>query len=215
MNNWWVSHVKAWTPTNTLTSSQPSATYKHIDLFITFSDPSTLRTISVYYLIVAANTSYNVLIDQSTLNALSAIVSTPYLVMKFPSLNGQCHIDSLKVSAKLSKEDNISTYIKLAIIVEADYRPPIDQGAEPIEKLEYIPMIDEEHRTHIGERMQGPHRERLVSTLWDHADLFSWQPSDMLGIDPNVIFHRLALCVEAKLVVQRKRKTGGDKRKAI
>ncbi|RDX93056.1 hypothetical protein CR513_24741, partial [Mucuna pruriens] len=36
----------------------------------------------------------------------------------------------------------------------------------------------------------------------------------MLGIDPNVICHRLVLCVDAKPVVQRKRKTRGNKQKA-
>ncbi|RDX75597.1 Retrovirus-related Pol polyprotein from transposon gypsy, partial [Mucuna pruriens] len=63
--------------------------------------------------------------------------------------------------------------------------------------------------------MQGPHQEQLVSTLQNHANLFAWQPSDMSRINLNVVCHYLALCAEAKLVAQRKRKMGGDRRKTI
>ncbi|RDX96879.1 hypothetical protein CR513_20415, partial [Mucuna pruriens] len=43
--------------------------------------------------------------------------------------------------------------------------------------------------TNIRERMQGPRREQLISTLRQHVDLFAWQLSDMPGIDPEVICH--------------------------
>ncbi|RDX87566.1 hypothetical protein CR513_30943, partial [Mucuna pruriens] len=132
----------------------------YIDLLMTFNDSSTLCTISVQYLIVATDTSYNVLIGQPALNALDTIVSTCHLVMKFPSSNGQvvtikanqkmarqCYVDSLRVSTKPSKEGNISTHVKISTDVKLDPQPPIDQGAKPIEKLEYIPLTDEEHHT--------------------------------------------------------------------
>ncbi|RDX65948.1 hypothetical protein CR513_55342, partial [Mucuna pruriens] len=106
----------------------------------------------------------------------------------------QCYVDNLIVPTKPSKEGNISTHVEISTDVELDPRPPVNQGAELIEKLEYIPLIDEEHHTQIRERIH---------------------PSDMLGIDLNVICHHLTLFVEAKLVAQRKRKTGDDKEKAI
>ena len=40
------------------------------------------------YLIVGANTSYFALIGKKTINELRAIVSTPHLKMKFPTLTG-------------------------------------------------------------------------------------------------------------------------------
>ncbi|RDX94478.1 hypothetical protein CR513_23130, partial [Mucuna pruriens] len=191
-------------------------------------DSSALRTISVCHLIVVVDTSYNVLIGRSTLNALSAIVSTPQLIMKFPSPNGQvvtiktnqkmsrqCYVDSLRVSTKPSKEDNISTHVEILTDIDLDPKLPIDEGAEPIEKLEYIPLTNEEHCTQIGERMQGPHLKQLVSTLQDHTNLFAWQPFDMPRIDLNIICHYLALCAETKPVAQRKRKIRGDRQKAI
>ncbi|RDY05342.1 hypothetical protein CR513_10841, partial [Mucuna pruriens] len=116
---------------------------KYIDLLMTFNDSSTLCAISVCYLIVAANTSYNVLIDRLMLNAFGAIVSTPHLVMKkFYSSNGQivtikahqkmarqCYVDSLRMSTKPFEEDNITIHIEILTDVELDPRPPVDQKA--------------------------------------------------------------------------------------
>ncbi|XP_017416582.2 uncharacterized protein LOC108327381 [Vigna angularis] len=42
----------------------------------------------VRYLLVEANTSYNILLGRPCLNAFGAIVSTPHLTMKFPSHKG-------------------------------------------------------------------------------------------------------------------------------
>ncbi|RDX68477.1 hypothetical protein CR513_52531, partial [Mucuna pruriens] len=61
----------------------------YIDLLITFGDPRALWSISVHYLVVEVDTSYNVLINRPTLNTLGGIVSTPHLVMNFSSSNDQ------------------------------------------------------------------------------------------------------------------------------
>ncbi|RDX90337.1 hypothetical protein CR513_27815, partial [Mucuna pruriens] len=47
----------------------------YINLLTTSSESSAFHTISIRYLIVEADISYNVLIAQLTLNALNAIVS--------------------------------------------------------------------------------------------------------------------------------------------
>ncbi|RDY01716.1 hypothetical protein CR513_14908, partial [Mucuna pruriens] len=85
-------------------------TCRYIDLLTTFDDPSVLRTISVCYLVIEAEMSYNVLINYSILNTLGTIVSTPHLIIKFPFSNvqvvtvkedqkmaRQCYVDNLKV----------------------------------------------------------------------------------------------------------------------
>ncbi|RDX81874.1 hypothetical protein CR513_37410, partial [Mucuna pruriens] len=61
--------------------------------------------------------------------------------------------------------------------------------------------------------MQGPHREQLISILRGHANLFSWQLFDILGIDLNIIYNQLMLCVEPKSVAQQrgKREETGEK----
>ncbi|RDY08697.1 hypothetical protein CR513_07044, partial [Mucuna pruriens] len=61
-------------------------THGYINLLATFGDPCALRMISICYLIVEADTSYNVLISRPTLNTLGTIVSTLHLVMKFHTI---------------------------------------------------------------------------------------------------------------------------------
>ena len=68
-----------------------------IDLYTTFGDKRCLsKTIKNRYLLVNANTSYNVLLEHLSINHLRAIVSSPRLVMKFPSTTGDIvtvHVD--------------------------------------------------------------------------------------------------------------------------
>ena len=39
-----------------------------------------------------------------------------------------------------------------------------------------------------------------------NTDLFVWQPSDMPGIHPSIICHKLAIYPHAKLMSQKKKK---------
>ena len=52
----------------------------------TFGQGQLSRSFTISYLIVDANASYFALIGRKTLNELGAIVSTPHLKMKFPTL---------------------------------------------------------------------------------------------------------------------------------
>ncbi|XP_068466361.1 uncharacterized protein [Phaseolus vulgaris] len=57
----------------------------YIDLDTKFDkDNDFCKIIRIRYLLVDAETSYNILIGRPILNKLGAIVSTPHLVMKFP-----------------------------------------------------------------------------------------------------------------------------------
>jgi len=82
-----------------------------IDLLTTFGRGQSYRTLTVRYILVDADTTYNVLIRQRTLNRLGAVVSTPHMAMKFPATNGeiitikadpkearQCYMQSLRVT---------------------------------------------------------------------------------------------------------------------
>jgi len=64
----------------------------YIDLFTTFGDDYLSKTINIRYLLVNANTSYNILLGRPSINRLKAIVSNPHLAMKFPSVNGDIRI---------------------------------------------------------------------------------------------------------------------------
>jgi hypothetical protein len=61
-----------------------------------------------------------------------------------------------------------------------------------------------------------PEEELAMTTLLrDKFDLFAWKPSYMPGIDPSVVCRHLAINHGVKPVVQRKRKLGEERRKAV
>lgn len=55
----------------------------------------------------------------------------------------------------------------------------------------------------------------IAKILRRNADLFVWQPSNMSGIHPSIICHKLVICPQAKPVSQKKRKVGEEWRKTI
>jgi len=57
----------------------------YIELYTTFGQEKNNKTIRIRYLVIDANTSYNILLGQPSINRLMEIVSTPHLAMKFPS----------------------------------------------------------------------------------------------------------------------------------
>jgi len=84
----------------------------YVDLLTTFGAGQTYKTLVVRYILVDADTSYNVLIGRRTLNQLGTVVSTPHMAMKFPAPDGTiitvkadpkeawlCYVKSLKVTS--------------------------------------------------------------------------------------------------------------------
>ena len=57
----------------------------YLDLRTKIGSQQDSREVRVRFLLVEANTSYNVLLGRPCLNAFGAIVSTLHLTMKFPS----------------------------------------------------------------------------------------------------------------------------------
>jgi len=69
----------------------------YIDLETKFGEGNRdCRIIKIWYLLVNAESSYNILIGRSSLNKLGAIVSTPHLTMKFPADNPSRPIKKLQ-----------------------------------------------------------------------------------------------------------------------
>ncbi|RDX69353.1 Retrovirus-related Pol polyprotein from transposon 17.6, partial [Mucuna pruriens] len=55
----------------------------------------------------------------------------------------------------------------------------------------------------------------LIRCLQQNCDVFAWAPEDMPGIDTNFMNHRLSIADGARSVMQKKRKQGEEKRRAI
>ena len=66
----------------------------YIELYTTFG--------KIWYLVIDVNTSYNILLEQPSINRLRTIVSTPHLAMKFLSILGK--ILMVHVDQKVARE---------------------------------------------------------------------------------------------------------------
>jgi len=97
-------------------SSERVGTKGYIELYTTFVLNIVSKTLNIRYLVIDANTSYNILLGQSSFNKLGAIVSTPHLELKFPSLSSdiltiyvdqkterECYAESLRVKPTRQK----------------------------------------------------------------------------------------------------------------
>jgi len=73
-----------------------------MDLMTTFSQGKLSKSFTIRYLPVDADTSSFALISRKTLNKLGAIVSTPHLTMKFPTLTSE--IVTIKIDQKQARQ---------------------------------------------------------------------------------------------------------------
>lgn len=62
------------------------------------------------------------------------------------------------------------------------------------------------HVTNIGTPLSIEDESELVDQLIKNAYLFAWAPSDMSGIDTNLVTYCFAIHPSTRLVVQREQK---------
>nr|KYP44698.1 Retrovirus-related Pol polyprotein from transposon 297 family [Cajanus cajan] len=190
---------------------------------------------AVKYIVVQANTSYNILLGRPSLNALGAIVSIPHLAMKFPSNKGniltihadqkaarECYFASLclpPVEERQAKARRVHAITpqpsESASAWDLDLRLN-DERAEPIE--EKVPLqvsSNPSQVTYIGIGLLETERIALCKVIVSNKDLFAWMPSDMPSIDPEFMCHKLSICRAAKPVAQQKRKMGTERKVAV
>nr|KYP34527.1 hypothetical protein KK1_044506 [Cajanus cajan] len=178
-----------------------------------FFDEKEHRDIQVKYIVVQANTSYNILLGRPSLNILGDIVSTPHLAMKFHSDRGsiltihadqkaarECYFASLRlppVEEKQKKSKHVHAIIPQSTEMTPawDLDPRLnDEQAEPIEEKVPLQIGSQSSQvTYIGIGLSKDERDALSQVIILNKDLFAWTPSDMPGIDPKFMCHRLSM----------------------
>ncbi|XP_014523638.1 uncharacterized protein LOC106779933 [Vigna radiata var. radiata] len=180
----------------------------------------------VRYLLVDANTSYNVLLGRPCLNSFGAIVSTPHLTMKYPTSRGtictiradqkvarECYAAGLKMYPRETRRRTGGASVAMA---DLDPRTNTEDRLEP--QGETQPMIvgtNPDQVTFIAQGLEEEMERQLRAALWRNRDLFAWTAADMPGIHPSIMAHRLSLFREARPIAQKKRKMGEEKRRAV
>ncbi|CAL8148956.1 unnamed protein product [Prunus armeniaca] len=83
----------------------------------------------------------------------------------------------------------------------------LEEGWKPEEDVELIPL-DTNHpnkKAWIGSRLSPYEKVELTTFLQNNKDMVTWSPSDIPGIDPNIICYRLHVNHACKPVAQKRR----------
>nr|KYP66421.1 Transposon Ty3-G Gag-Pol polyprotein [Cajanus cajan] len=100
--------------------------------------------------------------------------------------------------------------------MDLDPRINQDERVEPIEYKQPIQVGASEFQvTYLGTNLSEQERMAIKQVVLDNSDLFAWHPSDMPGIDPNFLCHKLSISKEARSIAQRRRKAGEERKAAI
>ena len=78
-----------------------------------------------------------------------------------------------------------------------------------------IDLEKPEHKVFIGSRLPNDIREQLIEFLKEQRNSFAWSHLDMVGIDPEVIVHRLQVDPDHQPVKQKQRKFAPKRSKVI
>jgi len=166
-------------------SGERVGTKGYIEFYTTFGEEKNCKIIKNRYLVIDANTSYNILLERQSINRLMAIVSTPHLAMKFPSPLGdiltvhvdqkearECYAESLRVEPlrndcspehKSSKRNSSPREAQptpmepTVTLVDLDPETTKDR-LEAREELRQVSLLDEKHNTYVGMTMAATPR---------------------------------------------------------
>ncbi|XP_020235170.1 uncharacterized protein LOC109815012 [Cajanus cajan] len=201
-------------------SGERVSTKGYIKLFTRFCfDEQESREIQVKYIVVHANTSYNILLGRPSLNMLGEILT----IHADQKAARECYFASLRISPveerrQKSKRVHAITPSTSDESVDWDLNPRMndEERVEPIdEKVQLQLGVLPTQVTYIGADMSKEDCSILSLVISRNKDLFAWTPFDMPDIDMGVMCHKLSIYAEARPVAQRKRKMGTDQKLAV
>ena len=188
-----------------------------IQLVLTLGEPPCQATTTARFLILDAPSSYNMLLDRPSLNAVKAIPSTYHMIIKFPTIHG---VGMVRGDQRVARECYTTSMKQRAVdnmnVDELDMRDEVLTLPEPLEELEPISLDDDpEHLAYICSKLEKDLKSLLTQFLRQNRDVFAWKQADMGGIDPTVITHRLNTSPSFKPDKQKRRSFTPVRQKAI
>ncbi|XP_072067043.1 uncharacterized protein [Arachis hypogaea] len=187
------------------------------------------KTNDIQYLVVDCFSPYNLILGRPFLNKFGAIVSTVHLCVKFPlqddqvvTVHGdhkearQCYNISMKFQNRSTQQvNNVDLKQKEHTLADLDPRADFLERPKPSDDLQKMYFNNNPNKfTYVGKSINTTKLQAITTFLQEHADLFTWTPSDMPAIDPKIISHKLAINPAVRPVQQKKRKLGEEKKRA-
>ncbi|XP_072090451.1 uncharacterized protein [Arachis hypogaea] len=191
-----------------------------ISLPICLGSGECMWSVMAEFVALKDSTTYNVILGRKTINEFSTVICTKFLTMKFMTDNGAvgsirgdletvvaCDNGSLSLRKKSKQASRV-------FLVDLDARWCINDRPrpEPEGDLEKFKVGDTEEKftfvnRNLPHKLEGPFMEAIKA----NSNLFAWTPVDMPGVDPKVMSHRLTVKLNAKPMVQRRRKMSQER----
>jgi len=167
----------------------------------------------VRFLLVEADTSYNVLIGQRTLNALRAIVSTPHSKGTSSSAATPLNIEISEANIKEECNKVETTFMQSEILqcfnieteheeesedeiqMDLDPRAEFEENRPTFDELVVLVQLGQQSNqcTKVGRITNRLLKNDIEHVIVTNADLFAWSPADVPRIDPDFMCHKLAI----------------------
>ena len=94
------------------------------------------------------------------------------------------------------------------------WRDFIDWHLTPVKEVKEVEIV-EGKKVNINTILSPLLEDNMLKVLMRNLNTFEWSSSDMPRIDPDFLCHKLALNPSAKSIIQKRRKFGEEKIKAI
>nr|XP_009409822.1 PREDICTED: uncharacterized protein LOC103991997 [Musa acuminata subsp. malaccensis] len=191
-----------------------------ITLPLTLGTPPRSKMVMTTFLVVDLPTAYNAILGRPTLNKVRAVVSTYYQTIKFLTHAG---VEEVTGSPRESRRCYLTA---VSLHKKAKIEPPLEDPRETKKPAPHpelrgsavdIPLHKAwpDQTVKVGSELAEREREQLVGLLWENADIFTWSPSDMTGVDPGVAQHHLNIPPDARPVKQKPKRQAPDRQRAI
>ena len=107
----------------------------YLQLRTKFTDGTASCTESIRYLVVNANSAYNILLGRPALNRLRAVASTRHMKMKLPNLSGKVIVIKFdQEEARKCYENSLKTKRGVVMVMERSPVSDTPMEAEPLEE---------------------------------------------------------------------------------
>ncbi|XP_034681044.1 uncharacterized protein LOC117910982 [Vitis riparia] len=162
-------------------------------------------TLNVQFFVVQDLSPFNVILGRTWLHYMKAIPSTYHQMVSFLTKDGQIDLYGSQLAARqcyqIAQEQSLSP---------TDKDPPV---ADP---LQTIQILEEgTHLTYISSLLTPEKTRNIQNALRQSHDVFAWAHSDMKGIHPSIVSHRLNVLPTTRPVRQKVRRFHPDRQKII
>ncbi|KAI3794867.1 hypothetical protein L1987_37507 [Smallanthus sonchifolius] len=179
---------------------------RQLTLPMTLREGAKICTVLFTFMVIPTVSKNNMILGRPGLASFHAAVSTVHSAISFPTPKG---IDVVYA-------DQVAEVLQAQIAqTSSNNHPDIRmENMQGPEKWVMNPAFPEQIIT-IGHTLSTQGRDRLKQFLRNNLDIFAWKLEDMKGVSRELAEHRLHVHKSADPIVQKCRKMGSDRSRAV